>query len=113
VQPAPQGLVAVKSAPSGAGRPGRGESHDWDEIIPWIEADPWQEYKLLDPVPFNAVARWRQRFPKVRFRTVDRHYREVESRVGGDKRLVKQLWCGLYVTWTGEDNADQVSDTEA
>ena len=109
MQPAPQGLIAVKSAPSGAGRSGRRDTLDWDEIIPWLEADPWQEYHA-GQVPFNAVARWRQRFPKVRFKTVDRHYREVESRVGGNKKLVKQLWCGLYVTWTGEDNADQATD---
>jgi hypothetical protein len=110
MQPAPQGLVAVKSVPRGAGTPGQRSIFDWDEIIPWLEANPWQPYLLPFPMPFNAVARWRKRFPQVRFDTLGRHYVRVQTTVNGRKKLVNQLWCSLFVTWTGEDNADQATD---
>lgn len=106
MEAAPEGLVEVRTPPAGAGRRGRRDALDWEAIVTHLRLNEWRSYET-PLVPFNAVARLRERFRDIRFQTFQRRLVELED---GEKGTRKQLMCSLYVTCTGDERAGEDDD---
>jgi hypothetical protein len=76
-------------------------------IVAFLRQNVWREFQA-PPVPFNAVARLRQRYQDVRFKTFQRRWVELS---GEPPRRVEM--CDLYVTCTGKAEEDDDDDDAA
>jgi hypothetical protein len=95
MEPAPQGGVVVLSAPAGAGRRGRGDPFDWDEIVEWHRQRPMTE-AVYGPVAYGQLGELRQRYPGCNFEAFNVH-QQLPARPA---QKAKDM-CTVYVQWTG------------
>jgi len=84
-EPVPQGGYEVQTAPAGAGRRGRGNTYDWEEIVKWARAHPGHKYVYRN-VPNGSIGDLRKKYPDCRFPTYDR--RQLLSGPGMTRQTV-------------------------
>ena len=106
METAPEGGYEMKSPPSGAGRPGRGDTYDWEEIVEWARRpkNHGRHFGGYTNVPSGSVGRYRDRYPDCRFATYNR--RKYVGPTGEEQMVVD-----VVVTCTGAGDANETTDS--